>query len=105
MLVLFSKPGESVLLRLARAPVLVEGRGVVDLAGLVGAPPGSSVDWALTIWQTDTALGSVRDPAALAKLPAEERANWQRFWASGPAIIQSMASFGVMLDSRDWIEL
>jgi tRNA (adenine57-N1/adenine58-N1)-methyltransferase catalytic subunit len=46
MLVLFSKPGDSVLLRLAIAPVLVEGRGVVDLSGLVGAPPGSSIDWA-----------------------------------------------------------
>jgi serine/threonine-protein kinase len=42
---------------------------------------GKSVDWALTIWQTDLALSSVRDPAALATLPANEQVSWQRLWA------------------------
>ena len=47
---------------------------------------GKSVAWALTIWQTDTALGGVREPAALANLPAEERARWQRLWADVTAL-------------------
>ncbi len=47
---------------------------------------GKSVDWALTTWQTDPALGGVRDPAALANLPAEERASWQRLWADVAAL-------------------
>jgi tetratricopeptide (TPR) repeat protein len=47
---------------------------------------GKSVDWALTIWQTDAVLGGVRDPAALAKLPADERADWQRLWADVAAL-------------------
>ncbi len=47
---------------------------------------GKSVDWALTIWQTDRALSSVRDPAALATLPADERASWQRLWADVAAL-------------------
>jgi tetratricopeptide (TPR) repeat protein len=47
---------------------------------------GKSVDWAVWIWQTDTALCSVRDPAALAKLPTEERETWQRLWADVAAL-------------------
>ena len=47
---------------------------------------GNSVEGALTVWQTDTALGGVRDPAALAKLPADERASWQRLWADVAAL-------------------
>ena len=40
-------------------------------------------------WQTNPALASVRDPAALAKLPDAEREPWQRFWrdvAAGIAV-------------------
>jgi serine/threonine-protein kinase len=47
---------------------------------------GKSVVWALTIWQTDTALGGVRDRARLAKLPAAERKEWQRLWADVAAL-------------------
>ncbi|HEV3345318.1 MAG TPA: tetratricopeptide repeat protein [Pirellulales bacterium] len=47
---------------------------------------GKSADWALKIWQTDHALSSVRDPAALATLPADERASWQRLWADVAAL-------------------
>jgi tetratricopeptide (TPR) repeat protein len=47
---------------------------------------GKSVDWALKFWQTDPALGSVRDPVALTNLPAEERANWQRLWEDVAAL-------------------
>jgi tetratricopeptide (TPR) repeat protein len=47
---------------------------------------GKSVDGALRFWQTDADLGGVRDPAALAKLPAEERADWQRLWVDVAAL-------------------
>jgi serine/threonine-protein kinase len=47
---------------------------------------GKSIDWAVAFWQPDPDLGSVRDPAALAKLPAEERASWQRLWADVAAL-------------------
>ena len=32
-------------------------------------------------WQRLPDLASVRDAAALAKLPADERQGWQQFWA------------------------
>ena len=35
----------------------------------------------------DPELAAVRDPAKLAKLPAAERAEWQRLWADVSAII------------------
>jgi len=47
---------------------------------------GKSVGSALTIWQTDSALRGVRDPAALAKLPSDECASWQRLWADVAAL-------------------
>ncbi len=37
-------------------------------------------------WQTDSTLASVRDPEALAKLPATEREQWQQLWADVAAI-------------------
>jgi tetratricopeptide (TPR) repeat protein len=42
---------------------------------------GTVVNQSLTTWQTDPALASVRDPAALAKLPDAEREPWQHLWA------------------------
>jgi serine/threonine-protein kinase len=41
---------------------------------------GKAVVWSLATWQTDPALASVGDPAALAKLPDAEREQWQRLW-------------------------
>jgi hypothetical protein len=35
----------------------------------------------LNRWQEDESFSAVRDPARLAKLPAEERAAWQQYWA------------------------
>jgi hypothetical protein len=32
-------------------------------------------------WQQDSDLAGVRDPAALAKMPEAERAEWQKLWA------------------------
>jgi tetratricopeptide (TPR) repeat protein len=43
--------------------------------------------WSLSRWQTDPALASVRDGAALTKLPAAEREQWQRFWADVAALL------------------
>jgi tetratricopeptide (TPR) repeat protein/tRNA A-37 threonylcarbamoyl transferase component Bud32 len=37
-------------------------------------------------WQTDSTLASVRDPEALAKLPAAQREQWQQLWADVAAI-------------------
>jgi tetratricopeptide (TPR) repeat protein len=37
-------------------------------------------------WQTDSTLASVRDPEALAKLPAAQRDEWQQLWADVAAI-------------------
>jgi len=42
--------------------------------------------WPLLGWQTDPAMASVRDAAALAKLPDAEREQWQRFWADVAAL-------------------
>jgi tetratricopeptide (TPR) repeat protein/tRNA A-37 threonylcarbamoyl transferase component Bud32 len=37
--------------------------------------------WPLEPWQIDPGLFNIRDPAELAKLPNDERKEWQRFWA------------------------
>ena len=52
-----------------------------DLALRARLSGGKSVDRTPTNWQTEPALASVRDPAALAKLPDDERQQWGRFWA------------------------
>ena len=39
-------------------------------------------------WQRDPDLGSVRDPQALAKLPADERAAWEKLWGEVAALLQ-----------------
>jgi tetratricopeptide (TPR) repeat protein len=43
--------------------------------------------WMLSDWQTDPALASVRDRAAMTKLPDAERERWQRLWADVAALI------------------
>jgi hypothetical protein len=35
----------------------------------------------LQYWQRDSALAGVREKAALAKLPEDERKKWQKLWA------------------------
>jgi serine/threonine-protein kinase len=47
---------------------------------------GKSAKWAMSFWEKDSALRGVRDLAALAKLPADERANWQHLWAEVAAL-------------------
>ena len=51
---------------------LLKDTNVLDLQALTG--------WSLSVWQTDPALASVRDLAALKKLPDAERGQWQRLW-------------------------
>jgi tetratricopeptide (TPR) repeat protein len=48
----------------------------------------SAVVQALRPWQVDTDLAGVRAPAALARLPAAERAAWQALWADVDALIR-----------------
>ncbi len=53
-----------------------------DLALRARLPQGSkSVGRPPTYWQTEPALANVSDPAALARLPDDERQQWGRFWA------------------------
>ncbi len=47
-----------------------------------GPPQGrSAIVQTLSHWRQDSDLAGIRDPAALAKLPAEERAAFIQFWA------------------------
>src|SRR5262249_15019604 len=48
---------------------------------------GKAVAWSVAAWPTDPALARVREPAAAAKLPDAERAEWQRLWADVAAIV------------------
>jgi tetratricopeptide (TPR) repeat protein len=51
------------------------------------ANEGTGVMPSITAWQQDPALASVRDPAELTKLPAEEREQWQQLWGDVAAHI------------------
>jgi serine/threonine-protein kinase len=46
-----------------------------------GAQPRAAVRRILAHWQKDPDLAGVRDPAALEKLPKEEREAWKELWA------------------------
>jgi hypothetical protein len=46
-----------------------------------GPPQRQAILQTLQHWQQDTDLARVRDPKALAPLPAEERDGWHKFWA------------------------
>jgi eukaryotic-like serine/threonine-protein kinase len=41
----------------------------------------------LAHWREDPDLAGVRDPAELAKLPPEERREWERLWADAGALL------------------
>jgi hypothetical protein len=41
----------------------------------------SAMHQSLRHWQEDTDLASVRDAAALGKLPESERIEWKKLWA------------------------
>jgi hypothetical protein len=46
----------------------------------------------LQSWKTDVAFAGVRDPAALAKLPEDERRQWQKLWDDVEALRQRAAA-------------
>jgi hypothetical protein len=41
----------------------------------------------LSVWLQESALAGVRDPEPLAKLPADECAEWEKFWADVKATL------------------
>jgi tetratricopeptide (TPR) repeat protein len=47
----------------------------------------AAVQQALRHWRRDTDLASLREPDALAKLPAEERAAWEKLWADAANLL------------------
>jgi serine/threonine-protein kinase len=57
-----------------------------------------------TIWQAEPALASVRDPAALARLPDAERQEWGRFWADVAALLAAdpLVQGRSLAASRQW---
>jgi tetratricopeptide (TPR) repeat protein len=61
-----------------RADLTLRTRLLSDGKGTVGS---------LAAWQTDRDLASVRDPAALAKLPDSEREQWRRLWTDVAALL------------------
>ena len=48
---------------------------------------GEVLAWSLATWRSDPALASVRDAAALAKLPDAEREPWRHLWTDVAASI------------------
>ncbi len=51
------------------------------------AQPRAQVRQAMRHWQTDVDFAGVRGNDALARIPAEERKEWERFWAEVDALI------------------
>jgi serine/threonine-protein kinase len=61
--------------------------------------------WSLSGWQTHPALASVRDGAALTKLPDAEREQWQRLWAHVAALLAAadpLEQGPVHAERREW---
>jgi tetratricopeptide (TPR) repeat protein len=67
---------------------------------------GKAESWWITTWQTDPALASVRDPAALAKLPDSEREEWRRLWADVAALLAAdpLEHGRTCAARRDWAQ-
>jgi hypothetical protein len=45
----------------------------------------------MELWQREKQLAGLRDPAELAKLPAEEQGAWRQFWADVAALHERAA--------------
>ncbi len=67
---------------------------------------GERTGWSPANWQTDTTLASVRDPAALAKLPPAEREQWQLLWADVAAEVAAdpLAHGRALAARREWAQ-
>jgi len=65
---------------------------------------GKGIVWSLATWQTDRDLASIRDPAALAKLPDSEREPWRRLWTDVAALLAAdpLEQGRTHAASRDW---
>jgi hypothetical protein len=48
----------------------------------------------LRLWQREPGFAGVRDPAALAQLPAAERAGWQQLWQDVEAVQAGVSKAG-----------
>jgi serine/threonine-protein kinase len=60
-----------------------------------GSPPRkATAQKTLRHWQQDTDLSGVREAAALARLPGEERAAWERLWADVAALLEKAGGKG-----------
>jgi hypothetical protein len=60
-----------------------------------GAPKArAAVQKTLPDWQEDSDLASVRDPAALDKLPEAERAEWKKLWAEVEELVKKSGEGG-----------
>ena len=54
-------------------------------------PARSAVQRALRMWKRNAGLAGVRDPAALAQLPEEEREEWQKLWQEVDAVLATVS--------------
>jgi tetratricopeptide (TPR) repeat protein len=61
-----------------------------DLALYVRAPAPQDVRERLAQWQQDSDLASVRDPAALDRLPDDERQQWRQLWDDVAALLRKV---------------
>jgi serine/threonine-protein kinase len=59
------------------------------------AKPRTAVHGRMANWLTDPDLASVREPAGLENLPADERAGWVKFWAEVRQLRDATAPPGV----------
>jgi serine/threonine-protein kinase len=59
-----------------------------DLAAWAKAADRALVRRTLTHWQQDADLAGVRDKQALAALPADERAEWEKLWAEVAGLLR-----------------
>jgi hypothetical protein len=57
-------------------------------------PPAGAPDPSAAPARQNADLASVRDPAALARLPREERAAWDRLWADVAALLERAGGKG-----------
>jgi hypothetical protein len=82
--------GEKERARLRKEALGWLGADLVSWRGrLAGGQPAvrAEAQKLLQHWQQDPDLAGVRDKAALARLPAEERQAWQRLWADVGALL------------------
>ena len=75
---------------LARAKQLASGR----------KEDRAAVQQKLRHWQKDTDLAGIRDAAALAKLPADERAAFTQLWADVAALLKKAGTPAAKEDKK-----